>query len=313
MKATLGIDTSNYKTSAALFYDDGTYAFYGMFIPVESGERGVRQSEAVFLHLKQLPQILDKVILRKTFSYKAIGVSSRPRDIAGSYMPCFVTGQSFAESISYILNIPFYQFSHQSGHVMAAIIGSKQDDLKEKEFLSWHVSGGTTELLHVIPSEETIFKVRKIAGTLDLNCGQIIDRVGVMLGLDFPCGLQLEQLSLLSDKRFKIKPAIKDGNCCLSGIENQCRKMLLSGHEKEDIAKFCLDSICEVLDVMSSTAMQQYSGKPLLCAGGVMANSMINQRLTEKYGAVVGSKELSGDNAVGIAALAKEKADRDGR
>ena len=185
----LGIDTSNYTTSAAL-YDtvSGDIKQEKLLLPVKSGELGLRQSDAVFHHTKQLPIVIGKLFDGSAQAPEAVGVSVRPRNIDGSYMPCFLCGEGLAESISAINNVPIYKTSHQIGHILAALYSAKKLELIGERFIAFHVSGGTTDCLLVQPDEENILNITEIGTSLDLKAGQAVDRTGVMLGLQFPCG-----------------------------------------------------------------------------------------------------------------------------
>jgi N6-L-threonylcarbamoyladenine synthase len=305
MPDTLGIDTSNYTTSAAL-YQGSTISQQKMLLPVKQGELGLRQSDAVFHHVQQLPQVLE-ALLPSSLKIDAIGASLRPRDLEGSYMPCFTVGFGTAKAIALTHGIPLYTFSHQAGHIAAALYSAGRLDLIAQRFLAFHVSGGTTEAVLVEPDKQTVFKIRILAQSLDLKGGQAVDRVGAMLGLSFPAGKELERLALNTNIRFKIKPAMKGADCSLSGIENRCEKMLRDGSPKEEIAAYCLQSILAALDAMTAELQKQYGKLPLLFAGGVMSNRIIREALTEKYGALFAQPEFSSDNAAGIAVLTSIK------
>ncbi len=302
MTDMLGIDTSNYTTSAAL-YQDGTLCQQKMLLPVKQGELGLRQSDAVFHHVQQLPTVLEALFYGKTTEIDAVGVSSCPRDLEGSYMPCFTVGLGTAKAISLSIGVPMYTFSHQAGHIAAALYSANQLQLIHQEFIAFHVSGGTTEAVLVTPNGQTVFSTQIIAQSLDLKGGQAVDRVGAMLGLAFPSGKALEELALSADIQYKIKPFLKGADCSLSGIENQCRGMLDHGKPKEEIAAYCLQAILSALDAMTEALLQQYGSLPLLFAGGVMSNSIIRYALTNKYGAYFAAPEFSSDNAAGIAVL----------
>lgn len=226
MAVYLGIDTSNYTTSAAAFDDVSGCVFQKkMLLPVKSGERGLRQSDAVFHHTQQLWQVVSAVI-DECGKPDFIGASYAPRDAEGSYMPCFTVGLNTAKCLSSALGMPLYEFSHQAGHVAAAVYSSGHIELFDREFIAFHVSGGTTEALLVRPDEEKLLNIDIIGRTLDLNAGQAVDRVGVAMGLKFPAGAELEKLALESRKIFKPKPCVKGTDCCLSGIENKCLDMI---------------------------------------------------------------------------------------
>lgn len=306
-KVLLGVDTSNYTTSTALYHiEKQTITQQKKLLPVKKGELGLRQSDAVFHHTQQLPDLLDE-LWNAPFSLKAVGVSARPRDLDGSYMPCFSVGVGIAKAIAKTHGIPLYLFSHQSGHIAAALYGADCFKLLKTPFLAFHVSGGTTEAVLVRPNQETVFTTEIVSCSLDLKGGQAVDRVGGMLGLPFPAGQDLEKLALQWNQPCKVKSSIKGNDFSLSGIENQCQKLLDTGHPKEEIARFCLDAILAALDEISQTLLKEYGNLPLLFAGGVMSNSIIRQALTNKYGAYFAPPPFAADNAAGIAVLTAMK------
>lgn len=302
MPDVLGIDTSNYTTSAALFLNGGICQSKKL-LPVKFGEMGLRQSDAVFHHVQQLPEVMETLPFSSA-QITAVGVSNCPRSKQGSYMPCFLAGVSAAKAVSLALDVPLYTFSHQQGHIAAALYSAQKLDLLQKHFVAFHVSGGTTEAVLCEPDKDEIFSTKIVAQSLDLKAGQAVDRVGVMLGLHFPAGPELEKLAKQTNKTFRIHPSLKGHDCSFSGIENQCHAMLNNGIPKEEIAAFCLDSILAALDGMAACLLKEFGTLPLLFAGGVMSNSIIREALTLKYGAYFAAPAFSADNAAGIAVLA---------
>lgn len=301
----LGIDTSNYTTSAAL-YDtvSGEVRQEKLLLPVKSGELGLRQSDAVFHHTKQLPIVMGKLFDDTAQVPDAVGVSVRPRNTDGSYMPCFLCGEGLAESVYAVNKIPLYKTSHQIGHILAALYSAKKLELADERFIAFHVSGGTTDCLLVQPDGENILNITEIGTSLDLKAGQAVDRVGVMLGLQFPCGKQLEELAKKSGKKFKINPALKDGSCCLSGVENKCSKMLAEGVLPEDTAMYCLQYIYSAIRGMTLYALGKHGKLPIVFAGGVMSNNIIRKQLESEFDAYFAEPEFSCDNAAGTAIFA---------
>ncbi len=303
MAVYLGIDTSNYTTSAAAFDDVSGCVFQSkLMLPVKSGERGLRQSDAVFHHTQQLYEAVSAV-LSKCGSPDFIGASYAPRDADGSYMPCFTVGLNTAKCMAAALHVPLSEFSHQAGHVAAAVYSSGHTELFEEKFIAFHVSGGTTEALLVEPDRERILKIEIIGRTLDLNAGQAVDRVGVKMGLSFPAGAQLEKLALASDRLYSPRPFIKGTDCSLSGVENKCISMLEKGESKNDVARFCLDFVAASLEGMTERILEKYGKLPLVFAGGVMSNSIIRERFTNEFGAYFAEPAFSADNAAGTAYL----------
>lgn len=308
MSFFLGIDTSNYTTSAAI-YDSETGAMLRkkQLLPVKNGECGLRQSDAVFHHVRQLPDIIDSLTEGFDGTITAVGVSSRPRDAEGSYMPCFTVGHGTARIIADMLHVPLYTFSHQSGHIAAALYSAGKTGLIGQKFLAFHVSGGTTEAVLVGYDEETVFTAELVAKTLDLNAGQLVDRTGVMLGLPFPSGPQLEKLALANTEKVKARPTIKGFDCCLSGIQNICEKAHSDGRSPEYISALCLRYIEVTLAAMCSGLLSHYGSMPVVFAGGVMSNSIIRESLSKQFGAFFAEPEFSSDNACGTALLCSIK------
>ncbi len=303
----LGIDTSNYTTSVAL-YDEmsGNVHNFKKLLPVASGEKGLRQSDAVFHHTMQIRQLLkDAFSLGEKIT--AVGVSISPSDGEGSYMPCFMVGQTVAEAISGALNIPLYPFSHQRGHVAAALYSCNRLDLFDKRFVAFHFSGGTSDALLITPDKDMIIKCELVASSSDLKAGQAIDRAGVMLGLPFPCGMQIDKLARESTAKFRIKPSFRGLCPSFSGVENKCIKMKNDGADDKDIAKFVISYIQTVVDKMTESIIGLYGDLPIVFAGGVMSNSTIREHMTKKYSCHFAEPQFSSDNAVGVAVLAAMK------
>lgn len=302
----LGLDTSNYTTSTALYDDEtGQMIMQKRLLPVKEKQGGLRQSDAVFLHVKQLAELVKALLHERQITLAGIGVSTRPRSVDGSYMPCFLVGEMVAEVLGTALDLPVYHTSHQEGHIAAALYSAGCLDWFDKEFYAFHVSGGTTEGLAVTGTGNG-FLVDLRCKTLDLNAGQVIDRVGLLLGCSFPCGPALETLALQADKT-KAKATLKGMDCCLSGLENQCQKKLQEGKSPSEVARFCLDTVQMTLAGMTKLMLEQET-RPLLYAGGVMSNSIIKQYLTARFAGRFAQPEFSTDNSGGVAILAAKKA-----
>ena len=306
-KVFLGIDTSNYTTSIAVCDIDGNIvANIKKLLPVKEGERGLRQSDALFHHTVALPTlIVEAKKYTENKDIAAVGVSARPTDREGSYMPCFLAGCSAAASVSLGGSCPTYFFSHQCGHIMAALYSANCLDICSERFVSFHVSGGTTDILLCDKGDgERPFTVERIGGTLDINAGQAIDRAGVYMGLSFPCGPALERLALsFEGKLRKEKICVKGLSCNLSGLENKVYKMHDCGASKEETAAFVIDFITRTLNTLSENIIEQYGNIPIVYAGGVMSCSIIQKKLS-KFGSFA-APQFSADNAAGIALLAR--------
>lgn len=304
-KSFLGIDTSNYTTSAAVLSENEIFQ-NKLLLPVAHGEKGLRQSDAVFSHIKQIKDVTAPV-LEKAKNLCAIGVSDRPRSSEDSYMPCFLVGVSHAEILGQALSLPVYKFSHQQGHIAAALFSAQRLDLLEEKFIAFHVSGGTTEAVLVSPDESGMPKAQIIAQSLDLKAGQLIDRIGVKLGVNFPCGPQIEKLALEGGKEIAFKPSMKGADCSLSGVQNKCEKLILDGETSQTVSLFVLNAVKNTLEKMSEECLKKHGKLPIVFSGGVCANSIIRKSMEKKFGALFAAPEFSADNAAGIAVLAERK------
>lgn len=315
VRCFVGFDTSNYTTSiAACDFDGKVIANIKIPLTVKNGERGLRQSDAVFLHVKNLESNFDLVNEKiAPMSKVAVAASSSPRSVEGSYMPCFLVGDAMSRSFAVSSNIPKYSFSHQDGHIMAALYSSVNGapDVMEKMiscgFAAFHVSGGTTELLLVKPDGNS-FSVSKLGGTTDLNAGQAIDRSGVAMGLKFPCGPEMERLSRQNSMDIPSRKISVNGlNCCLSGLENQAARLYGKTQSKELVSAFIFEYLADVISKMTCNLRVEYPDIPIVYAGGVMSNKTIQSRLSAYENTYFASPEYSSDNAAGIALLCRRQ------
>ena len=306
----LGIDTSNYSTSLCAFSRDKGIIYHDKrMLPVANGGLGLRQSDAVFEHTRILPQMIDKIATEVDLTdTAAVGVSTRPRNIEGSYMPCFLVGLSVASAISAAAKVPRYEFSHQEGHLMAALYATTLHADGVKDFIAFHVSGGTTDAV-LCSLDNGIFTINPLATSLDAHAGQIIDRIGVKMQLKFPAGAQLSELAKQSTSNSKLKPTLKGYNCCLSGLQNRCETMLKEGKDNFDVARFCLNSIAASLVEMTKALRMQYGSLPVIYAGGVMQSEVIRDYISARINSAYFASPawLSADNAAGVAILASER------
>lgn len=318
----VGMDTSNYTTSAAVTTEDEqgrltVVANHKIPLPVAAGARGLRQSDAVFAHIKNLPAItaqLRETLQAGNYRIAAVGYSATPRDVVGSYMPCFLTGEVAAKALAAGAEAEAYPFSHQSGHIMAALYSSgymAQNRSSDKPFMAFHVSGGTTEAVIAQPRRDG-FDITLIGGGADLHAGQVIDRVGVLMGLDFPCGKAMEDLAAayLADRHITgIRPCVRDGVCHLSGVENQAAKRWQDTADRGEVSALVLTFIGKTLRLMTDQLQEKikatYGYLPVIYAGGVMSNRLIRPLLSDAtpWQTYFAEPAFSADNAAGTSLL----------
>ena len=299
----VGIDTSNYTTSIAWF--DGEQGVNcSKLLPVRQGELGLRQSDAVFAHTKSLPELSGRLFshVEKDKSITAVGVSTRPRAVEGSYMPCFMVGYSHAVMLSQCLKVPLIEVSHQQGHVAASLWSAGRLDLMDKPHLAWHLSGGTTELLKVEPDGRNVI-CTKIGGTTDISAGQLIDRTGQLLELPFPSGKHVDALSKEASMKEVFRVKCADYQFSLSGVQNKVQQF----HQKYGIpaetAAYALRCVCKAVYLATEQALKDYPGYEVVFSGGVASNSMLRQ-VMQPLKPVFCEPQFSTDNAMGVAVLA---------
>lgn len=312
-KYYLGIDTSAYTTSVGVIDEDNNIVCNERkILKVKQGNRGLRQQEAIFQHMLNFPEIMevvsDAVDLKKIVSVSA---STKPRGLEDSYMPVFLFGKGQAVLISKLLGVKYSSFSHQEGHIGSILIS----DERPGELLAVHISGGTTEILKVENREK--LDVEIIGGTKDISIGQLVDRVGVRLGLQFPAGKEMDRCSATGDMTgIKLSKSIDGTWLNLSGAETELYRAIDSGeHSLEDISKALFEYIAKVIEELLSNAVKNMGVKRVYIVGGVSSNSTVRSRILE-YGKRTGlemlfpKEELSTDNGVGVAYMGKRDMER---
>ncbi|MDL2206178.1 O-sialoglycoprotein endopeptidase [Eubacteriales bacterium OttesenSCG-928-N13] len=304
--SSLGIDTSCYRTSVA-YADDAGFAQRRQLLTVPQGKRGLQQSELVFQHVQNLPTLVEQLMDEASSAIDCVCVSTRPRPVDGSYMPVFTVGAGLGRSIAAMLRVPFYETTHQQCHLRAALVGSR---MERGGFLALHLSGGTSELLL---SDESL-SVQRIGGTNDLNAGQLVDRVGVALGAEFPAGPSLERMAQGFAPKAIIPTSIRELACSFSGAEAQAMRMIESGnYAPGEVAVEVYSLIARTLAKLLSRASDEQGISQALLFGGVASSALLRQMLADRMKKLRNDliihwadPALSGDNAVGAALIGHE-------
>ncbi len=297
----LGVDTSCYTTSAALMDETGKVLHDARLpLAVEKDKRGLRQSEMVFMHVKNLPAVFPD----KLPPLAAVGASVRPCDFAGSYMPVFKVSEGFGRVAASSAGAYFYAFTHQQGHIGAALLGFSPNSLPE-EMLALHVSGGTTDVLKIRLKKGYPEEILLLGSASDITAGQFIDRVGVKLGCSFPAG---NELSALAEKGMpdRLSVSVKEFSASFSGAETAMAKKIDGGMRKEDCAATVLDAAARTLLKLIENDCEKL---PVLLFGGVMRSGYIRGFLKNFLGerAYLADADYASDNACGLAYLAMKK------
>ncbi|WP_207755036.1 Kae1-like domain-containing protein [Alkaliphilus hydrothermalis] len=308
----LGLDTSNYTTSMALLRTDGTLIREARrLLPVKEGTIGLRQSDALFHHVKNLPDLFEGLMADVSVEeIAAISSATKPRPVEKSYMPVFLASESYGRSLAAVLKVPFYKFSHQEGHI-AAGLWSKEIRLK-KPFIALHLSGGTTEALEVTP-EDYGYSINIVGGSGDLSAGQFIDRIGVKLGLPFPAGPHLEKLAQgWQGEVINVPISVKGTNISFSGPETFVRREIEKNPNKDQIAHSVFEGVGATLVGLIKKLMKLYPHKEVLLVGGVASNQQIKGKLVSSFrdkgiNLIYADPMFCSDNAVGIGVLGVKK------
>ena len=281
MALCVGFDTSNYTTSAA-WWDGREGRNESRILDVPQGALGLRQSDALFLHVRRLPEVVARLLTDRDDLHQAkvVAASSRPRAAEDSYMPCFLAGVCEAKTLASVLGAEYMEFSHQQGHLAAAAWSAGREDLLDQPFLAWHLSGGTTELLLVQPKNGVPY-AEKIGGTTDISAGQLLDRTGVLLGLPFPAGKYVDELYYRADSTSSFRVKVNELYFSLSGVENKVKSLREMGETEANIARFAVDTVVGAVYRVTNAAKKMYPGLPVLCSGGVASNSVLRSVLQD--------------------------------
>ncbi|HKM43565.1 MAG TPA: O-sialoglycoprotein endopeptidase [Limnochordia bacterium] len=304
MRVFLGIDTSSYTTSLCLLGEDGTIkADERMILQVASGARGLRQSEALFQHVQNIPEITSRLSPRlEGHDLAAIGVSVKPRPQDDSYLPVFLPGLALGEALGNLLGIPCHKLTHQETHIWSGVASAGGP--KSEDFLAIHLSGGTTELTSVRRAKTTHeLQIESLGRTLDLHAGQFVDRLGVKMGLSFPAGPALEKLAHLTKETVPVATFHRAGMVSFSGPLTALEKNV--GEVSPEVcARTCFAAIARTLVKWIRWAGDTYPSRELLIVGGVAANQIIRDTLCAQlpnWSLYFAAPVYSVDNAYGAA------------
>ena len=314
----LGIDTSCYTTSLFFMDREGQVAAEARrILKVKPGGCGLQQSEMLYQHTRNLPELMEEAARGHSFTVRGIGVSARPRPREDSYMPAFLAGLGFARSLAALYGIPLWQLSHQENHLEAALWSANGPDADR--FLFLHASGGTTDLL-LAEKENAAYRLTEIGGSLDLHAGQFVDRVGVALGLGFPAGPALEQLAEQHTEIPEIPVSVHKTKVSLSGPCTWVLRAIGKAKpetEESPIAAANLAAgvqwgLAETFVRMIRNGAAEHHVKHVILAGGVCANRWIRNHIVEKLAkrgirVWMPDNRYSGDNASGCAAYARRQ------
>ena len=223
-------------------------------------------------------------------------------------MPVFLTGLGAARSLAAALQTPLFRLDHQSGHIRAALIGN--EELMRSPFYAVHLSGGTTDLLSVQAVAPGAFSIEPMGRSEDLHAGQLVDRVGVLLGYSFPSGKEMEALACQATERdLRVPASVRGLSCSLSGAETAIRRALAGGCPTSEAAYGVYDFLARTLAKLLTNAARQHGERNVLLCGGVASSMLLRKLLKERCALPLffGESRFSSDNAVGVAALGYDR------
>ena len=123
------------------------------------------------------------------------------------------------------------------------------------------------------------------------------------LGLDFPAGKAVDQLSRQAHKDLRFPVKLREFSFSLSGMENKMEQLVQGGADPADVARFTLNVVCDTVAKVTERAMERHPGLPVLCSGGVASNAQLREVLTRRCSALFAQPQYSTDNAMGTAIL----------
>ena len=301
--AFLAFDTSCYTTSIAVVSGGNVICDKREMLKVPQGQRGLRQSEAVFEHIKNIKRLFADAEIHK-YDIKAVSYSEKPCPLPESYMPVFCVGETFGVSCASAFGVKTLALTHQHGHIYSAFLNNMIDD---GAYICFHVSGGTLDILRVDIKDRVVKSIDTIGGGLDITCGQLIDRVGVAAGLSFPSGQEIERMYVPGADKLAVNVQGLGAN--LSGAETQAMRRLEDGQDAASVCSSVIDCVAQTLEKMIVNAAKVTEIEKFIFTGGVICNTIIRDRIgklcaDKSYRWCFAEKEYSSDNACGLALAA---------
>ena len=281
MDAFLGIDTSCYTTSiCAVDRQFRVLTDQRRILAVAMGKRGLSQSNMVYRHTRNLPDLAEQVCRDLAgYTVRAVAVTDQPRRRDDSYMPAFLAGLGCARTLAAMLDVPLYRISHQENHLLAVL--RTTGTIERAPFYGIHLSGGTTDLLYAVPDDRGL-DITRIGGSADISAGQFIDRVGVALHLPFPAGLYVDRAAAQWPGRVKgAAVSCHDGEISFSGRESEAQRLVSRGGVPAgELCRWTLVTIWRGLEKLLDTARNDGMAH-MLAAGGVMSNGYLRRQMRQ--------------------------------
>jgi N6-L-threonylcarbamoyladenine synthase len=311
----LGIESSCDETSAAILRGSELASVVISSQHFHTSYGGVVPELASRAHIKSIIPITQEAFSKAGVSASeltAIAVTFAP-----GLMGALLVGLNFAKGLALSLQIPLIGVHHIEAHIFSALL---EEEKPELPFLALVVSGGHTLLVIV----EDVGKYKVIGKTLDDAAGEAFDKVGKMLGMEYPAGPIIDRASKSGNSSFVKFPRSmmndESFDFSFSGIKTSVLYYLrdnpnILAEHLSDIAASFQQAVVDVLVGKTIHAARKYTIRDIVCVGGVSANSLLREQfksVCEKQKKRFFSPRpmLSTDNAAMIAMLGALKLDR---
>lgn len=316
----LGIESSCDDTSAAIINGNKILSNIAANQTVHQEYGGVVPELASRAHQQNIIPVVEKSFTKANIQQKdisAIGFTRGP-GLLGSLL----VGTSFAKSLAMSLDVPLIEVNHLQAHILCHFIEDANPMSPKFPFLCLTVSGGHTMIVLV----KDYFDMEIIGKTIDDAAGEAFDKIGKIMGLDYPAGPIIDKLAKLGNPdAFTFgKPKLENYDYSFSGIKTSVL-YFLQKHLKENpnfiqenVENLCASVQKTIIDVLMKKlekAAFDYDVKEVAIAGGVSANSGLREAMqnnVEKLGwnVYIPKFEYTTDNAAMIAMVAKLKFER---
>ena len=277
----LGIESSCDETSFSIVKNgtDEIATVISSQIEIHKDYGGVVPEIASRAHVTNITFVIEELMEKakmKMEDIDLVAVANGP-GLIGSLL----VGLEAAKTIAWLYNKPLIPVHHIAGHIYANNL------VKRLEFplLCLVISGGHTELVYM----DKDYSFKKLGGTLDDAVGECYDKVGKVIGVDYPAGPKIDKMAQLGDHTYQLPLPLNDDsyNFSFSGLKSAVINLVHNeeqrGNEinKENLATSFQDTVVEILAKKTVHAIVDYDVKNLILAGGVSANSGIRKRMEE--------------------------------
>ena len=308
IRHVLGIETSCDETSAAVLrVEQDRTAVRSLVILSQDIHRvfgGVVPELASREHLRTIGPVVERALAEAGVGLSqldGIAVTAGPGLIGA-----LLVGLMYGKGLAFGLGKPLLGVHHLEGHLFAPTL---EDPTLQPPFIALLVSGGHTLLLDV----EDWGRYHRLGETQDDAAGEAFDKVGTLLGLDYPAGAQVERLAREGRPgRFDFpRPMLREGyDFSFSGLKTAVLRAVRAcsdpGADRANLARGFQDAIIEVLVEKTARAVRDLGRETAMIGGGVACNRTLAfalaKRLEGAARVVVASPRLNTDNAAMIAA-----------